>query len=42
MKKLSEFMSLHRKGLSVLGVTAAVCAMFYVINAPQIVGAAAS
>ena len=42
MKKLSEFMSLHRKGLSVLGVTAAVCAMFYVITAPQIVGAAAS
>ena len=42
MKKLSGFMSLHRKGLSVLGVTAAVCARFYVINAPQIVGAAAS
>jgi len=42
MKNFSKSLQKHRKLVSGLALLLAVCAIFYVVNAPQIVGAAAT
>ena len=42
MKEWTGFCYRHRKGLSAVGLVAVIVAMFYVINAPQLVGTASS